>query len=164
MPFYILPPVALHADMLAYYLLFRGEVLHVRHRFSWHSPPVSWYFSPVLQSESTGDQASIGKYVPAGVTELTGEERKRAHVYVSGRVQGVYFRAATREEARRRGVVGWVRNLPDGRVEALFEGPAAAVEGCVAWCRHGPPGAVVQDLDVTWEDPTGQLAGFNITY
>ena len=63
----------------------------------------------------------------------------RAHVFVSGKVQGVFYRDATKKEADKRGARGWVRNLRDGRVEAAFEGDAAAVESMVAWCRVGSP-------------------------
>lgn len=86
---------------------------------------------------------------------------KRAHVFVSGRVQGVFFRATCREQARDAGVHGWVRNLPDGRVEAVFEGDDAAVERMVAWCRKGPAGARVSRVDVSWEPPQGEQ-GFRI--
>ncbi|BAC91934.1 acylphosphatase [Gloeobacter violaceus] len=79
----------------------------------------------------------------------------RAHVWVGGKVQGVYFRAATREAAQRQGVAGWVRNLPDGRVEAVFEGPPAAVQRLIDWCRQGPPAAVVEQLRVAYELPEG---------
>jgi len=79
----------------------------------------------------------------------------RALVIVSGRVQGVYFRASTRDMARARSLAGWVRNLPDGDVEAVFEGPRDGVEAAVAWCRHGPPGARVDHCDVIWAEPTG---------
>ena len=88
-------------------------------------------------------------------------ERARAHVYVSGRVQGVYYRANTRDQARERGVDGWVENLPDGRVEAVFEGPEADVESMVEWCHEGSPAAEVQDVEVSWEEPSG-LDGFRI--
>jgi acylphosphatase len=79
----------------------------------------------------------------------------RRHVFVSGDVQGVFFRAETRDRARRAGVAGWVRNLPDGRLEAVFEGPGAAVESLIDWCRHGPAGADVQEVEVSDEDPEG---------
>lgn len=91
-------------------------------------------------------------------------ETARAHVWVTGMVQGVFFRVHTREEARRLGVSGWVRNLPDGRVEAVFEGTRDRVEAAVAWCRHGPPTADVQDLRVAWEPPSGSEGGFAISY
>ncbi|HLZ07448.1 MAG TPA: acylphosphatase, partial [Chloroflexota bacterium] len=87
---------------------------------------------------------------------------RRAHVFASGSVQGVSFRYATYQIARREGVGGWVRNLSDGRVEAIFEGESAAVERLVEWCRHGPPGAEVASLDVDWPDPTGEFSGFTI--
>ena len=87
--------------------------------------------------------------------------RIRAHVYVTGRVQGVYFRANTRDTARARGVDGWVRNLPDGRVEAVFEGPADDVEAMVEWCHEGSPAARVEDVETEFEDPKG-LSGFEI--
>ena len=78
-----------------------------------------------------------------------------------GRVQGVFFRAATRERARSLDVAGWVRNRPDGSVEAVFEGPRERVESLVAWCRRGPAGAHVEDVDVRWEPPAGE-AGFSV--
>jgi acylphosphatase len=86
----------------------------------------------------------------------------RVHLVVSGRVQGVAFRASTADTARRLGLRGWVRNRPDGRVEAEAEGDRAQVEALVAWCRRGPPAARVLDLEVTWGEPRGDLAGFEI--
>lgn len=80
---------------------------------------------------------------------------KRARVVVSGRVQGVGFRMATRERARSRGVAGHVRNLPDGTVEAVFEGDADAVDALIAWCSRGPSGARVDDVKVELETSTG---------
>ena len=79
-----------------------------------------------------------------------------AHVWVSGRVQGVFFRSYTEDEARGAGVAGWVRNLPDGRVEAVFEGGREAVESLVRWCHRGSPHAVVSSVEVKWEDPRGE--------
>lgn len=90
-------------------------------------------------------------------------DRTRAHVFVSGKVQGVYYRATTRETARDNGVDGWVRNLPDGRVEAVFEGPPDAVETMIAWCHEGSPAATVDDVEVEYEDPTG-LDGFEVKW
>lgn len=84
-----------------------------------------------------------------------------AHVYVSGRVQGVGFRASTRTEATRRDVDGWVKNLSDGRVEAVFEGDQSAVEAMVTWCETGPSTARVEDVSVEWDDPSGHT-GFEI--
>ena len=91
-------------------------------------------------------------------------DQVRAHVYVSGLVQGVYFRHFTREQARKFGVQGWVRNLDDERVEAVFEGPRAAVDQIINWCRQGPPAARVEGVAVTWETPTGQEHGFDARY
>jgi acylphosphatase len=90
--------------------------------------------------------------------------KARAHVYVSGRVQGVFFRSETQDEARRHGIAGWVRNLPDGRVEAVFEGEKENVEKLIEFSRRGPPGAKVTKADVTWEDYTGQFKSFTIRY
>jgi acylphosphatase len=76
-------------------------------------------------------------------------------IHVRGLVQGVWYRASTVEEARRLGLGGTVRNLPDGSVEAVATGPRFDVEQLIAWCRRGPPGARVEDVDVTWhERPT----------
>lgn len=87
---------------------------------------------------------------------------RRAHVYISGRVQGVFFRMATAEEARRLGLSGWVRNLLDGRVEAVFEGEESAVARMLQWCHNGPPHARVDSvLDVGGESPEG-LTGFDV--
>ncbi len=87
---------------------------------------------------------------------------KRAHVFVSGRVQGVSFRYYTVQEATRRGVEGWVRNLPDGRVEAVFEGEAEEVQGMVDWCRQGSPAARVLDVEVDWSEPGDGFDGFRV--
>jgi acylphosphatase len=78
-------------------------------------------------------------------------------------VQGVFFRYETRERARARGLAGWVRNLPDGRVEAVFEGQQDAVEGMVEWCRTGPRGAEVTDVEAIDESPEG-LQGFDVRH
>lgn len=88
----------------------------------------------------------------------------RAHVFVSGHVQGVFFRDTTRRQALARGVTGWVRNLWDGRVEAVFEGDAQAVQEMVAWCHQGPPHAYVTDVQVSYEPYTGEFATFRVTY
>ena len=82
-------------------------------------------------------------------------------VIVSGQVQGVFFRDQTRRQARSRGVAGWVRNCPDGTVEAHFEGDASAVEELVRWCRDGPRHANVRDVRVQEAEPAG-LGGFTI--
>ncbi len=87
---------------------------------------------------------------------------KRAHVYISGHVQGVFFRAETRRMARRLGVTGWVRNLWDGRVEAVFEGSPEKVERMIQWCWRGPKNAAVENVEVTYEQPTGGFHDFRI--
>ena len=86
----------------------------------------------------------------------------RRHVVVGGRVQGVFFRDTCRREALSRGVAGWVRNRPDGRVEAVFEGRASALDAMVAWCRLGPPAASVDDVEVV-EEPVEGIVGFRIS-
>ena len=87
---------------------------------------------------------------------------KRVHVFVSGRVQGVYFRHHTQQEALRRNVSGWVRNLPDSRVEAVFEGDELDVDAILSFCRSGPPRADVESVDVTEEPFVGEFMGFSI--
>ena len=89
-------------------------------------------------------------------------ESERARVYVSGKVQGVFFREETREKAEQLGLAGWVRNLPDGRVEALFEGPSERVREMVGWCREGPFHAEVEDVDTEFEASEGDLEGFEV--
>jgi len=87
---------------------------------------------------------------------------KRVHVYISGTVQGVAFRAKTRNEAIRNNVSGWVRNLPDGGVEAVFEGKPEDVERLVGWCRVGPSLAVVARVEVLEEPYSGVFKEFRI--
>ena len=94
---------------------------------------------------------------------MTASDQTRAHVFISGRVQGVYYRANTRDTAREMGVDGWVRNLEDGRVEAVFEGDPAAVESMVEWCHEGSPRADVSDVEVEHHEPQGE-DGFEIRY
>lgn len=87
---------------------------------------------------------------------------KRYHVWISGRVQGVFFRANTGKQACSLGLTGWVRNLPDGRVESIFEGDNLAVEAMLAWCRRGTPPARVDRMDAVEEPPSGEYADFVI--
>lgn len=94
---------------------------------------------------------------------MTEPKSVRAHVWVSGRVQGVCFRAYTSDEAAVAGVAGWVRNTSDGRVEAVFEGKKSAVEAMITWCREGPPAARVSAVEVAWEEPKGEQS-FGIRY
>ena len=79
-----------------------------------------------------------------------------------GRVQGVFFRQSTQYQAERLGVKGWVRNLPDGSVEAVFEGDETSVKGVVDYCRHGPSQAKVQNFEVNYEGYTGEFDSFSI--
>jgi acylphosphatase len=88
----------------------------------------------------------------------------RAHIHVTGRVQGVGYRASCLWEARDRKLVGWVRNLDDGRVEAMVEGPREAIEDLVAWCRLGPATARVVDVAVAWSEATGEFRDFRIAH
>jgi len=88
------------------------------------------------------------------------KETSEARVVVSGRVQGVFFRASTRDVAVRYGVRGFVRNLPDGRVEAVLQGDRGAVEKVVAFMREGPPGAYVEEAAVEWRTSSEILDGF----
>jgi acylphosphatase len=85
----------------------------------------------------------------------------RRRVLISGRVQGVGFRWSCRRMAEAQRIAGWCRNLPDGRVEACFEGDPAAVGRAVAWCRTGPPAAIVTSVDITPEIPHGEQ-GFTL--
>jgi acylphosphatase len=93
-----------------------------------------------------------------GVRKLTA----RAHVVVKGRVQGVFFRAETRNRAQSLGLAGWVRNNPDGSVEAAFEGDRERIESLVAWCRKGPALAEVDEVAVDWVEPQNE-SGFKVS-
>lgn len=88
--------------------------------------------------------------------------RVRAHILVSGRVQGVYYRSYAVDMARELGLTGWVRNRFDGRVEALVEGEEEAVGKMVEWCHKGSPSARVERVEVSWGEATGEFADFGI--
>ncbi len=88
---------------------------------------------------------------------------KRAHLKIYGKVQGVWFRANTKEMADKLGLCGWVRNLSDGNVEAVFEGDDETVKKAIEWCHHGPPLARVEKVDIKYEEPAGEK-GFRIIY
>jgi len=88
----------------------------------------------------------------------------RAHIYVTGLVQGVGFRWSMWRVAKANGVKGWVRNLPDGRVEAVLEGPRDSVDRVLRWARRGPPSAIVEEVEVRWEEYRGEYDDFNIGY
>ena len=85
-------------------------------------------------------------------------------MFISGYVQGVFFRYETRTRAAQHNVTGWVKNLRNGRVEAVFEGEKESVEAMVAFCHQGPPGAVIKGVDVLWEEPTGEFDRFRVQY
>lgn len=90
--------------------------------------------------------------------------KTRVHVLVSGRVQGVFFRQETRSRAKALNVSGWIRNLPNGKVEAVFEGEKEAVEKLVEFCRRGPRGARVDGVEVEWSSFRGESNSFRIVY
>jgi acylphosphatase len=87
---------------------------------------------------------------------------ERAHVLVSGSVQGVFYRDSARRKARELGLAGWIKNLPDGRVEAVFEGPSASVREMVEWCESGPSQADVEDVEVEFGEASSDLKGFEV--
>jgi len=89
---------------------------------------------------------------------------KRLHAYISGIVQGVGFRYFTMRHARHYGIVGYVRNLFDGRVEVVAEGDENVLRDFLEVLKQGPPGAYVEDVEVYWEDPTGEFSRFEIRY
>lgn len=89
---------------------------------------------------------------------------ERAHVYISGLVQGVNFRSATRSKALELGLKGWVKNLSDGRVEAVFEGDAKKIEEVLRWCHIGPPHARVTNVKVVQESLTEECKSFEVRY
>jgi acylphosphatase len=89
-------------------------------------------------------------------------DTERAHVRISGQVQGVFFRDSTRQKAEELGLAGWVKNTPDGQVEALFEGPSERVREMVSWCEEGPQHASVENVDTDLEGASGDLEGFEV--
>ena len=93
---------------------------------------------------------------------MQSNDQERAHVRISGQVQGVFFRDSTREKAQELNLKGWVKNLPDGSVEALFEGPSEKVREMLGWCEEGPRHASVENVDTDFEDASGDLGGFEV--
>jgi len=91
-------------------------------------------------------------------------EKVRARIFVSGRVQGVFFRLHTEEKARELGITGWVRNLNDGRVEAVLEGEKGKVEELIEWAKGGPKSARVDGVDVEWQESKGEFKNFEIRH
>ncbi|MGD8291196.1 MAG: acylphosphatase [Desulfobacterales bacterium] len=92
------------------------------------------------------------------------EDKVRARAIISGRVQGVFFRMETKRAADRIGVYGWVRNLRDGTVEAIFEGNQDQVDTLLEWCKEGPPRADVSDVKIDWQDHKGEFSAFDVSY
>lgn len=88
--------------------------------------------------------------------------RKRVSLRIKGRVQGVFYRQSAKEEAERLGLTGWVRNLPDGDVEAVAEGAPEQLSRFLEWCRRGPPAARVTDVEERHEEATGEFPGFRV--
>ena len=86
----------------------------------------------------------------------------RAHLFIHGRVQGVFYRATCEEQARGLSLSGWVSNLPDGRVEVVTEGEQADVQNLISWSRKGPVDSKVTNVEVRWEEPAGETGGFRI--
>ena len=90
--------------------------------------------------------------------------KMRTHLFVEGRVQGVFFRACTQEEAQERKLTGWVKNLYDGRVEAVFEGEEKDVQSMIEWCHSGPPHAVIVHVFVEIEEYQGEYSDFSVVF
>jgi acylphosphatase len=90
--------------------------------------------------------------------------KARVHIMISGLVQGVFFRHYTRKNAIQFGLTGWVKNRPDGKVEAVFEGEEQTIALMIDWCRNGPPSARISDIDITLEEPTNTFPDFRIIY
>ena len=93
---------------------------------------------------------------------VTAVEKTRVRLKIAGRVQGVYYRATTVQEAQKLRLTGWVMNCPDGSVEAVAEGSRQKLEELIAWCHQGPDGARVTQVDVHWETPQNNFSSFNI--
>jgi len=93
---------------------------------------------------------------------LSGVEKNRVRLVITGRVQGVYFRASTLRQATMLGLTGWVKNCPDGSVEAVAEGVKTKLEELIAWCHQGPDGAQVAEVGVTWEAAQNVFHDFSI--
>jgi acylphosphatase len=90
-------------------------------------------------------------------------QTKRVHLFITGRVQGVFYRSSTKEIAQKLCLKGWVRNLSDGRVEVLAQGDESNLKDCISWAWQGPAGAFVTDVSITWEDTALEFSDFRIT-
>ena len=89
---------------------------------------------------------------------------ERVHLVITGRVQGVWYRASAQQAGQERGLTGWVRNLPDGAVEAVAEGPREKLQDFISWCHEGPPAARVDHIDVEWLPATGEFGTFDVRH
>ncbi|MCB9779583.1 MAG: acylphosphatase [Alphaproteobacteria bacterium] len=98
----------------------------------------------------------------SAVPEPPADELEGVHLFISGKVQGVWYRACTQQRAVELGLTGWVRNLYDGRVEAVAEGPHDALQALIDWCHRGPDLARVVDVETEWVDFTGRFDGFEV--
>jgi len=96
--------------------------------------------------------------------EIKKEEKARAHIFVAGRVQGVFYRDTCKKKAEKLGVSGWIKNLRDGRVESVFEGERLDVDKMVNWARKGPIWAKIDDFSVVWDNYQAEFKGFEIRY
>ena len=112
--------------------------------------------------QETAAVVPVAASQPAPAAAETPVKARRVHVFVSGRVQGVGFRDFTQGEARKRGLTGWVKNLEDGRVEAVVEGAADKVAELLEAVKHGPPRAQVDKVETTDEEPTGEFKVFEV--
>lgn len=92
------------------------------------------------------------------------KSKVRAHIFVSGKVQGVFLKYNTQYKARKLGICGWVWNLPDGRIEAVFEGEKTQIEKIIEWLRKGPIFTKVEKVEVKWEKPKNEFKDFRIIY
>ena len=99
-----------------------------------------------------------------GVIRGIDMEKARAHIFISGRVQGVFFRAYTERAAQERAIKGWVMNTHDGRVEAVLEGEKEKVEDMIRWCHQGSPHSRVKEVSVDWEKYSGEFKDFSVRY
>jgi Acylphosphatases len=92
------------------------------------------------------------------------EKLVRVHIFVEGLVQGVFFRSTTRSVAKKYNIKGWVKNLPDGRVEIVAEGREEDIKKLIEFCKRGPPAAIVTDVQIFWEEYKGEFDDFEIRY
>ena len=144
-------------------------------RFSWPAPPpgpeflaalrVRVFLAPPLEPRFRLAPQELEWDSPmpwAGPLGRRLPETVRAHLFISGTVQGVSFRASTQGEARRLGISGWVKNLTDGRVEAILQGPQEKVDDLIRWCHRGPPAAKVEKVELSWEKIDGEFSDFDV--